>query len=214
MAWIKIANRAERIKVENLATQLSAHADESGQYVVKGRISKLVLNPLALAKRFAAGRIWFKATDGVTKSVYVVCSLEEDTRGNQYVAMFKDRNSTFVPKLVDGDWKVFDRILYNILRIKLFPALFNEEFEFGEYVASSNDKGGGSEGRVTTPHHQTFQVGKRGCENFKGGDVYNSKIEDGIRAKRICPNCEDKETCALASELWSNKITKFVGAAQ
>ena len=214
MAWIKIANRSERVKVENLATQLSAHADESGQYVVSGKISRLVLNPLALGKRFATGRIWFKATDGIEKSVFVVCSLEEDRNGDQYVAMFKDRNSTFVPRLVDGDWEKFDRILYNIMRIKLFPALFNEEFEFGEYVESSNNKGGGSEGRVVSPHYQTFQVGKRGCENFKGGDVYNSKIEDGIQAKRICPNCEYKETCVLASELWSNKVTKFVGAAQ
>ena len=214
MAWIKIANRAERVKVENLSAQLSAHADESGQYVVSGKISRLVLNPLALGKRFATGRIWFKATDGIEKSVFVVCSLEEDRNGDQYVAMFKDRNSTFVPRLVDGDWEKFDRILYNIMRIKLFPALFNEEFEFGEYVESSNNKGGGSEGRVVSPHHQTFQVGKRGCENFKGGDVYNSKIEEGIRAKRICPNCSSKETCVLASELWSNKITKFVGAAQ
>ena len=209
MAWIKIANRAERIKVENLATQLSAHADESGQYVVKGRISKLVLNPLALAQRFAAGRIWFKATDGVTKSVYVVCSLEEDLNGDQYVAMFKDRNSTFVPKLVDGDWKVSTGPL-QYLEIKLFPALFNEEFEFGN---TSPPMTKAVRRRVTTPTIRHFKL-VRGCENFKGGDVYNSKIEDGIRAKRICPNCEDKETCALASELWSNKITKFVGAAQ
>ena len=48
MAWIKIANRAERVKVENLATQLSAHADESGQCVVKGRISKYVLHSTSL----------------------------------------------------------------------------------------------------------------------------------------------------------------------
>ena len=45
MAWIKIANREERVKVENLATQLMAHSNE-GQFVVEGRISRLVTTHL------------------------------------------------------------------------------------------------------------------------------------------------------------------------